>query len=65
MALGGMCKQLDRRKDEDSVTTSAHSRGSIVAAEARVLVVHQVVVCGVVASEWLGLANLTINYLFK
>lgn len=31
----------------------------------RVLVDHQVVVCGVVGSEWLGLVNLTIKCLLK
>lgn len=35
MALGGMCKQLDRWKAEASATTEAHSRGSMVAASTR------------------------------
>lgn len=45
MALGGMCKQLDKWKAEASATTEAHSLGSMVAASTRDLANCEVASC--------------------
>ena len=54
MALGGMCKQVHRLRNEGSAMTKAHSRGSIVAATACVLAGCQVVSC---RGKWMARAS--------